>query len=271
VAGPPPPPPTQSRGGPAAAPSRPLHWPGRLASAAQPSPTRPPRAQRADGYTAAVALVGPPVIPHPQKPPPCSPLPPPRRVIPLSPLHDALAARNRRVILACGEPLSLLFPCPSLLLPWPSATPSLSLALTPARPGHGARPTPEARGLGPRPRQLAQPGPGADAPGAALRSPRMALLPRLDVACAMPPARPAQRGSSCPRGAAMAPGAVRVAPARRGRGALASSPPRRGPAMAARPRRSAPARRGPAACSRRARDSSLARLIRDASMRPCAR
>jgi hypothetical protein len=80
------------------------------------------------------------------------------------------------------------------------------------------------------------------------------------VAHAMPQRGPPcvrcpRRGSSCPCGVAVAPGAVRAVPAQHGRGALA--------------------RRDPAACSRRAawraRGSVPAWLVRGASVRPCAR
>jgi hypothetical protein len=103
-----------------------------------------------------------------------------------------------------------------------------------------------------------------------------------DAPGAARPARGAQRGSSCPRGAAVAPSRPPLP--------VAVRRAWRGPAMAARPRRGTPTQRGPAAGSRRvvrgaqpqrgsfaARQCGLARssarVVRTASWRgsPCSR
>jgi hypothetical protein len=114
-------------------------------------------------------------------------------------------------------------------------------------------------------------------PGPARRG-RHQRGPATCAACSAPgmvplPARRPRCGPPCTRRPTRL-----VVPTRRGRGALASSPPRRGPASVARPghggstttRHPHPARPRCRLATRRARGTAPARLVRGASVRPCA-
>jgi hypothetical protein len=194
---------------------------------------------------------------------------------------------------------------PSAVRPWPSPLaarpygPRLAWpgALAPGSLSGGARPRPPRGTLGlPAPGAVpacpAQPSPVlappcaamAPRPSAAQSAParprylRSVFDPRRGpTACATPPVRPALHAA--PNAARRAHVARPWRPARRGRGALASSPPRRGPAGVARPghggsattRHPHPARPRCRLTARRARSTAPARLVRGASVRPCAR
>jgi hypothetical protein len=177
--------------------------------------------------------------------------PGPGVALPLSPRDaPAPARRGARDAPACPGGFALV---PARARPSP----------LPAHPRHGG---PGALGTAPAPAHARRSALAAMARGSWLgrreapapACPLAAMAP--GMARAMPRrgppyARCPRRGSSCPHSATVAPGTVRAVLARRGRGALA--------------------RRGPAACSRHAarhaRGSAPARLVRGASVRPCAR
>jgi hypothetical protein len=215
--------------------------------------TQPPHVPRAHGRLAPPPpLAGGPARAHLRLARrPCSLLPPTSPNASLSPLHDALAARNRRPLRPRPRGEFPASPSPSS-----SSPPSSSPVPAPACRGHGACPPPCSQPRrGPLPRRgpyaRTRPPPrAARPPGSAALSPRGVPDPLLGAAVAWPD-----------HGAALgaAPSARHGRPWRAPRPARAACPPRRRlPAACARRARRGPCTRAPAS-PRRGR-CPLARL-----------